>query len=393
MTKPSSTRFFVLVACACAMLSALFLIKTEHLPHERTTNQLWSEAILHSLPAKGVDPTHAPSLYLTAIRNSSSPANIAQLHVAFGDFLDGPLPVSVSWNEMFEDEQRVFQAGRDRTVADAMVQEVWDLVHNDNAAVTQYRKALECDPNQRVAHFRLATLATGDDALRSMRWMTEHDPQNALGPLLEASRLVEGDTIEFLTLVQKATQRTDLFFYPDPLPEPCRITFPRMYDELEGRPVPFPVLKLIAKRQTEIMRNISDPLRHHIESVLARLVELSKPDSMSRKDAVRLHQRLCHQVMFNSSLSLSPFFAAYSSHLETWKTMESLWPDDSDEMKFARIQHEQMNRYRRFISTEWSNWWIEHHNKVKSDDLFRAGQLEEEEQELKFRLRKMALTR
>lgn len=350
--KSSGVSGWMNVASVSAVLGiAVFAIST--IPDRQELSdpeKLWATAVLHSLPARDVDPETAGNLYLEAIKQTKSPSN---MYVAFGDFLRGPLSVSIEWNKVFADDVLLNEFVEEPELVENLADDVFSIIDGDDQAVAAYLAAIRADPSSPLPRFRVAVYGKNADAVQSARWLSQNCRDNALGPYLEAAAAVQNNSSAVVAFVQEANRRTAIGLYDDPVPSPNGVIFPQFYENFAGKPVPRSALRKIVDRQNTWLE-FRDPLRDAFESVLDHLYEIAQDETNAEfKAAMTAHHASCHQLVFNASgdmlLSLSGIFR----YEKSYELIETHFDPNTPEYLNAVLENEQIDRFRQSIKTVW----------------------------------------
>ena len=362
MFRDMTTRHIAVFIVAAMLIVATFLTARVdvHTPRRKSAQQLWAKAVLHSFPGTDVEPDIVPQLYALAIARTESPANI---YVALGDFLRGPVTFAAALN-MLKDNDQVARLTRvpgidepgpmELQEAAEALDRAFSFLSGGDDAVAAYRAAERADPASPLPRFRLAVYAAGEIRLKAARWLSENAPDNAIGPFLEAACIVESDPSSVLTLVAEANRREMFYLYRDPVPEPERITFPGFFEEFAGRPVPQSVLQVCVHRQNTML-DFADPLNDSLQSVLDRLQEIAEDrDDPRSTTAIAAHQKSCDQIIFNSS---GDFGIAISAVIRCQGTIELASEQiNRDFAEYARLTetYECIERFTKLAKSKWS---------------------------------------
>lgn len=341
-------RIAVAASIAVLMAAGFTAFRLATRQNTPTSDELWVQAILHSLPLGDIDTSRAPVFYRQAIARSDHPGPLC---VALGDFLRGPVPASSTFTtaldqadvEEFSDEyQAAFYSA---------FQEALSIVEGGDEALAAYATAIRLSPNDPVSHFRVAVYDHGEPGLRSARWLSQHDPENALGLYLEATYVVEMNPRAAIALIRQANDRPALRVYDDPLPTHVQGTYPDAYDEIGVRHhrVTLTALRHLMNVQNSIVE-ITNPLSDRIESVLDRLHEIGNdvthPDAHA---AIAAHHASCHQLIFNQSGSLRLTVIGFLRYKRSFELAQARFEPGTPHYDAALLKHKEMEQFRRLM--------------------------------------------
>jgi len=313
-----------------------------------TSDQLWVKAILHSLPLGAIDTSRAPVFYRRAIAQSDNPGPLC---VALGDYLRGPVPASLAFRTALETADVEGLSGE----YDKAFEEALSLIEGGDEALAAYLTAIRLSPDNPVSHFRVAVYGQGAIGLQSACWLSQNDPDNALGPYLEAMYALKSNPRTLLELVRKANARPTLRIYDDPLPAHVQGTYPSAYEEIgvAHQSVTAAALRHIMDVQNSMV-DLANPLRDGIDLVLGRLYEIANdvthPDSHA---AIAAHQASCHQLIFNQSGSFLLTVRGYLRSKRSFELVQSRFQSGSPAYVAAFAQHEDIERFRKLMHERW----------------------------------------
>lgn len=335
------------IAVACTAL-AVGQFSARHQTSE--PSELWANAILYSFD-RGEDASKRTlRRFAEAIAASDNASNI---YVSLGDYLRGPVPFANAWNKAFGDDEKLAAATSDPDGLYASVDGIISIMDGDDQAAAAYVAAVREDPDNRLAHFRVALYGDTDEGIASARWLITNDSSNALGLYLEAAHAIACAPDSVLPLMQAAVSRPAIHLPSDVVPDPGTATFPESFEHFSGQPVSKSALGFIVHR-VNTMFSFDDPLGSAIELVLAHILQIADDCGDPRSEtAILIHQQLCHQLVFNTSAELFISFSGIFQHEDSYQLLLSRLAPTHPMVQTCELKHKQVQRFRELLKSHW----------------------------------------